>query len=165
MTARTGVSLRLAQVGAQRSDFVFSKGFVASLVHLRELLSPSPWYRKAGALRLSEQAALCDASRLCFTLEFQPKLSGINDDQCQLSFSFLGFPPKTPTLLDVLLSPEPFRSFRHLSLSLPVPTMKSTFGIFSFIVLAGVAFAHPLPRDDAPSGTWVIIFRKSRQSS
>ncbi|KAI9452782.1 ferritin-like domain-containing protein [Lactarius psammicola] len=37
--------------------------------------------------------------------------------------------------------------------------MKSTFGIFSFIVLlAGVAFAHPLPRDDAPSDVDILNF-------
>lgn len=36
--------------------------------------------------------------------------------------------------------------------------MKSTFGIIAFIVLAGVAFAHPLPRADSPSDTDVLNF-------
>ncbi|KAF8262818.1 ferritin-like domain-containing protein [Lactarius quietus] len=31
-------------------------------------------------------------------------------------------------------------------------------GIFSFVVLVGVAFSHPLPRDDAPSDTDILNF-------
>ncbi|KAH8992562.1 ferritin-like domain-containing protein [Lactarius hatsudake] len=36
--------------------------------------------------------------------------------------------------------------------------MKSTFGIFSFIVLAGVSFSRPLPRDGAPNDVDILNF-------
>ncbi|KAH9172028.1 ferritin-like domain-containing protein [Lactarius sanguifluus] len=36
--------------------------------------------------------------------------------------------------------------------------MKSTFGIFSFIVLAGISFSRPLPRDGAPSDVDILNF-------
>ncbi|KAH9057503.1 ferritin-like domain-containing protein [Lactarius vividus] len=131
----------------------FSNGLAESLIHLLcGLLLPSSWNRKAGALRQGERRGILPLP----LVEFQLKLL-INGDQFQLSFSFLGCPPKTPTLLAVILGLEiePFRSF---SPSLPVPTMRSTFGIFFFTVLAGVAFSRPLPRDGAPSDVDILNF-------
>jgi hypothetical protein len=78
----------------------------------------------------------------------------------------LSFLPSQDTdpLLGVLLRLNHSALF-VISLSFHRSTMKSTFGIIAFIVLAGVAFAHPLPRADSPSGTWVIISPASRGSS